>query len=106
MHFKKLFPSRYLRAVDFDDGELAVVIDRMEFEMVGQGSDAEEKPVLYFSGVNTPIFCYGIPPCGPHPAPRRRFHRWRGGRNILVGFTAPLSKKREDALKFGAICCP
>ena len=52
MHFKKLFPSRYLRAVEFDDGELAVVIDRMDFEMVGQGNDAEEKPILYFSGMN------------------------------------------------------
>ena len=52
MHYKKMFPSRYLRAVDFEDSEKDLVIHRIEFEMFGQGTDAEEKSVLYFAGIS------------------------------------------------------
>jgi hypothetical protein len=46
--FKKLFPSNYIKAADLDGEELPLVIDRLALEYVGQGNEAEEKPVLYF----------------------------------------------------------
>jgi hypothetical protein len=49
MNFKKLFPSKYLKAVDLD-GDTPVTIDFLRVEVVGQGNDADEKPVLYFRG--------------------------------------------------------
>ena len=47
-NFQKLFPSKYVKAVDLDGEELDVVIDRLAVEWIGEGNDATEKPVLYF----------------------------------------------------------
>ena len=42
------FPSNYLKASDLKGRAIIVVIDRVEFEAVGQNK--EMKPVLYFQG--------------------------------------------------------
>ena len=42
------FPSNYLKAADLQGRSVAVVIDRVEFEAVGQKK--EMKPILYFQG--------------------------------------------------------
>lgn len=42
------FPSNYLKASDLKGGQPVVVIDRLEFEPVGQ--QKEMKPILYFEG--------------------------------------------------------
>lgn len=42
------FPSNYLKAADLKGRSVAVTIDRVEFEAVGQSR--EMKPVLYFAG--------------------------------------------------------
>ena len=51
MHYRNLHPSRFIRSSDID-GDKRSTIDRIDFEMVGQGSEAEEKPVVFFSGMN------------------------------------------------------
>ena len=42
------FPSNYIKASDLKGGQPVVVIDRIEFEPVGQKK--EMKPILYFEG--------------------------------------------------------
>lgn len=48
--FKKLFPGKYLKAADLDGEDRPLVIERLVVEWIGQGADAEEKPVLFFEG--------------------------------------------------------
>jgi hypothetical protein len=45
-----MFPSKYFKASDCEDGELTLTIDSLRRELIGQGSQAEEKYVLYFEG--------------------------------------------------------
>lgn len=49
MNVNKLYPSKYMKASDVDE-DLSVVIDRVEVEEIGMGSDKSDKPVLYFQG--------------------------------------------------------
>ena len=44
------FKGAYLKSADILHKRLAVVIDEVRIEEVGQGADKEEKPVLYFKG--------------------------------------------------------
>lgn len=47
-NINEAFPSKFLKASDLQDQTVGVVIDRVEFEPVGQ--DRQMKPVLYFEG--------------------------------------------------------
>ncbi len=54
MKLNELYPSNYLKAEDFDEGQLMIVtIDRVEIETLGKKQ--EEKPVLYFQEQVKPI---------------------------------------------------
>lgn len=44
----QMFPSKYLKASDFDESGSVLTIDRVEMETVGQGKDADDKPIVYF----------------------------------------------------------
>lgn len=44
------FPSTYLKQSDIGDRKVLLTIARVAYETVGQGKDAEDKPVLYFAG--------------------------------------------------------
>ena len=50
MNITTSFPSKYLKAADLQGRTVEVRIDRVVLESVGQGNDAEEKPVIYFQG--------------------------------------------------------
>lgn len=43
-----LFPSKYLKAADLEDGELMMTIDRVVVEEIGRGTDRSEKLVIGF----------------------------------------------------------
>lgn len=45
-----MFPSKYLKAADFEDGDQVMTIDRLEKDNVGQGKDAKDVWVVYFDG--------------------------------------------------------
>ena len=47
MRVSDLFPSRYVKAGDVIEPQL-VAIRELQVEEIGQGKDAESKPVLYF----------------------------------------------------------
>ena len=44
-----MFPSKYLKASDVGDTDLALTIVAVDEETIGQGSDADIKSVVYFS---------------------------------------------------------
>jgi hypothetical protein len=44
-----MFPSRWLKASDCEDGDLTLTIERIVEESVGQGRDAEDKWIVYFA---------------------------------------------------------
>lgn len=44
----ELYPSKYLAAVDFEDGDKTYTIKRVEIEEIGQGADKSTKPIIYF----------------------------------------------------------
>jgi hypothetical protein len=50
MKIGSAFPSKHLKQEDLGGQRVTVVMDRVEIETVGQGDEAEEKPVLYFKG--------------------------------------------------------
>jgi hypothetical protein len=43
-----MFPSRFLKAVDFADGDQTLTIADIREERIGQGRDADDKYVVYF----------------------------------------------------------
>lgn len=43
-----MFPSRWLKASDFEDGDATLTIRDVGQERIGQGKDATDKFVLYF----------------------------------------------------------
>jgi hypothetical protein len=50
MNINNAFPSKWLKAGDIpDDTDLVLTINKVEVQEVGQGEDAEQKPVLFFS---------------------------------------------------------
>lgn len=50
MNIENAFPSKYLKSGDIPDGQdLILTISRVVIETVGQGEDAEQKPIVYFS---------------------------------------------------------
>lgn len=54
MKLSDLYPSKYMKAEDFQEGETrTVVIDRVEVELLGKKQ--EEKPVLYFRQNQKPL---------------------------------------------------
>lgn len=46
----QMFPSRFLKASDFEDGDATLIISDIREEAVGQGRDSEDKWILYFEG--------------------------------------------------------
>ena len=48
MRFDDVYPSSYLKASDCEDGDLALTIEAVRTETLGQGKDAEVKPVASF----------------------------------------------------------
>lgn len=50
MNINSAFKSNYLKHSDLNGKRVMVTMERVEVETVGQGKDAEEKPVLYFKG--------------------------------------------------------
>ena len=50
MNINNAFPSKYLKSGDIpEDSDLALTIKSVAFETVGQGEDAETKPIIYFA---------------------------------------------------------
>jgi len=50
MKMADIFPSDYLKAADLQGQQPRVTIDRVEMETLGQGKEAQSKPVIYFTG--------------------------------------------------------
>jgi hypothetical protein len=50
MKIGSAFKSSVLKAADLNGQRIAVTIDHVSIEEVGQGDDKEEKPVLHFVG--------------------------------------------------------
>ena len=48
MNIDSMFPSAYLKASDCSEGNLVLTIKKITQEGVGQGRNAEVKPVIYF----------------------------------------------------------
>jgi hypothetical protein len=53
--YATMFDSKWLNVGDLDDAERAVTIARVEPGMVGEGPDAERKPILWFEGEAKPF---------------------------------------------------
>jgi hypothetical protein len=50
MKVDDLYPSKYLKSGDLNGQTVRVTIDRYEIELIGQGAQADRKPVMYFRG--------------------------------------------------------
>lgn len=48
MNINTAFASKNLRAADVEDGDMTLTMSEVKVETVGQGKDAEQKPILYF----------------------------------------------------------
>jgi hypothetical protein len=50
MRSSDAFPSKYLKSSDVKAKQLVATINHVEMELVGQGPDQKEKPVLHLEG--------------------------------------------------------
>jgi hypothetical protein len=50
MNINAAFPSKYLKESDLNGAQPIVTIDRVVMENIGQGSNQENKPIVYFQG--------------------------------------------------------
>ena len=59
MDINSAFPSRYLKAGDDvpDEGQLVLTIRDVTLETVGQGKDAQDKPIVYFRESDKGLVC-------------------------------------------------
>jgi len=49
VNINNAFPSKWLKSADIpEDADLVLTVNRVEIVEVGQGEDAEQKPVIYF----------------------------------------------------------
>ncbi len=48
MKISEMFSGSYLKAADLQGRRVSATIDRVEMETLGSGSDAEQKPIVYF----------------------------------------------------------
>jgi hypothetical protein len=53
--YATMFDSKWLNVGDLDEAERVVVISKVEPGMVGEGPDAERKPILWFEGESKPF---------------------------------------------------
>jgi hypothetical protein len=51
MRSKDAFPTKFLRSSDAKTKPIIAIISYLEMELVGQGQDRKEKPVLHLEGV-------------------------------------------------------
>lgn len=57
MNIDKAFPSKYLKASDFDDVDMPCTIKHVRMEQVGQGGDEVPKAVIYFQEMEKGMIC-------------------------------------------------
>jgi hypothetical protein len=50
MKIGSAFPSKYIKVEDLQGRRVALTIDRVKVEEIGQGDDKDVKPVVYFVG--------------------------------------------------------
>src|ERR1700722_9963210 len=50
MNVNTIFPSNYLKAADLKGSQVRVTIDNVDLEILGQGAQAQQRPVIYFLG--------------------------------------------------------
>ena len=50
MNVNTIFPSNYLKAADLKGSQVRVTIDKVDLEILGQGAQAQQRPVIYFLG--------------------------------------------------------
>jgi hypothetical protein len=55
MRASDMFPSKYLKSADVKAKPITATISHLTQELVGQGRDAEKKPVLHFEGSVKPL---------------------------------------------------
>lgn len=48
MNIQTAYPSKNLKAADIEESEMVLTMKDVQMETVGQGKNAEDKPVLYF----------------------------------------------------------
>lgn len=53
--YATMFDSKWLSVGDLDSAPRVVVIDKVEPGLVGEGPDAERKPILWFEGESKPF---------------------------------------------------
>lgn len=51
------FPSKYLVAADFEDGDVTATILSADIDTVGQGADAAQKIIIKLKGYSKPFVC-------------------------------------------------
>lgn len=57
MKISEAFPSKYLSAADFEEGDETLTIKEIGIEEVGQGKDKEQKLFIEFKGKDKGLIC-------------------------------------------------
>jgi hypothetical protein len=54
-NYLEMYDSKWLRCADLEGEDRVMTIEKVKAGTVGQGEDAEAKPIIWFVGVRTPF---------------------------------------------------
>lgn len=101
-HYKLMYPSKYLRGVDFIGGKSArVTISKVDpfHELIGEKGRKDVKPVLYFQGKKKGLILNKTNADSIGKMHGSRIENWVGKQITLYGVDVPLQGKMVPGIR-------
>ena len=98
------FPSNYLKAADLKNGTIALKIDKVIFEEIGQNKD--NKPVVYFTDVKKGMVLNKTNATTIGAVHGQEFEGWTGKEIELFEQMVPFQGQNVAAIRVRAVAEP
>ena len=98
------FPSKYLKAADFNDRTAKLKMSKVTFEEIGQ--DKDKKPVLYFEGVKKGLVLNKTNATTIGAVHGQEFEGWAGKEIELFSMMVPYQGQNVPSIRVRAVAEP
>ena len=99
MNMNDVYPSKYIKASDLQGKEVTVTIDRVEMEVLGEGANQQNKPVIYFQGKERGMVCNKTNANSISAAYGFESNDWRGKQIVLFAAWIEFQGKSDWAIR-------
>jgi len=99
MNMNEVYPSKYIKAADLQGREITVTIDRVEMEVLGEGANQQNKPVIYFQGKDRGLVCNKTNSNSIVAAYGFESNDWRGKQIVLFSEWVEFRGKSDWAIR-------